>query len=509
VPLDEKIEAELDRIERGGAPKYHQKNEEQGKLFARERVRLLLDEGSFIEDGALANALDPELPADGVITGLGRIGGRLVALMANDSTVKAGSWGRRTVEKIVRIQEQALKMRCPMVYLVDSAGARITDQLEMFPGRRGAGRIFYLQCHMSGMVPQLCLLFGPSAAGGAYIPAFCDIVVMVEGNASMYLGSPRMAEMVIGEKVTLEELGGARMHCAVSGCGDVLVKTEQEAIEAGKRYLGYLPENFDSPLPMADPVAPAASGKRIEDLIPRDQNKFFDMFAVIRELVDADTLFEIKKLYAPEVITAFARIDGRPVGIVASQPKHKGGVLFVDSADKAARFIWLCDAFGVPLLYLADVPGFMIGTKVEREGIIRAGAKMVMAVSEATVPKLCVIVRKAYGAGLYAFSGPAFEPDATIALPQAMIAVMGPEAAVNAVFFNKIQEKPEAERAEYVQKLRDEYKADIDIERLASELVVDAVVPGDRLRAEIVGRFAAAAQRERLRSPKRRSVTPV
>src|SRR5437868_4881417 len=262
---DAKIKAELQRIEKGGAPKYHQKNAEQGKLFARERVRLLLDEGSFIEDGALANAADPDLPADGVITGLGRISGRLVALMANDSTVKAGSWGRRTVEKIVRIQEQALKLRCPLVYLVDSAGARITDQLEMFPGRRGAGRIFHLQCQLSGLVPQLCLLFGPSAAGGAYIPAFCDIVVMVEGNASMYLGSPRMAEMVIGEQVTLEELGGARMHCSVSGCGDILVKTEAEAISVAKRYLGYFPENFAAPLPIRAAQAPASTAKRLEE----------------------------------------------------------------------------------------------------------------------------------------------------------------------------------------------------------------------------------------------------
>ncbi len=509
MAFDDKVKAELSRVEQGGAPKYHQKNAETGKLFARERVRLLLDQGSFIEDGALANASDKDLPADGVITGLGKIAGRLVALMANDSTVKAGSWGRRTVEKIVRIQEQALKARCPMLYLVDSAGARITDQLEMFPGRRGAGRIFFLQCQLSGLVPQVCLLFGPSAAGGAYIPAFCDIVVMVDKNASMYLGSPRMAEMVIGEKVSLEELGGARMHCAVSGCGDVLVKTEQEAIEAGKRYLGYLPGNFSLPIPIAQPIAPAASGKRLEEIIPPDQNKFFDMFALIKELVDADSLFEIKKLFAPEVITCFARIEGRPVGVVASQPKHKGGVLFVDSADKAARFITLCDAFGVPLLYLPDVPGFMIGTKVEREGIIRHGAKMIMAVSEATVPKLCVIIRKAYGAGLYAFGGPAFEPDATIALPQAMVAVMGPEAAVNAVYANKIAEKPEAERAAYVQKLRDDYKADIDIFKLASEQVIDSIVPGDRLRAEIIARFDAAARRQRPVSPKRRSVTPV
>src|SRR3982751_2690760 len=254
MPFDDKVKAELARIEKGGAPKYHQKNAESGKLFARERVKLLLDADTFVEDGAFANATDPELPADGVITGLGRIDGRVIAVMANDSTVKAGSWGRRTVEKIIRIQEQALKTRCPMLYLVDSAGARITDQIEMFPRRRGAGRIFFMQCQMSGLVPQVCLLFGPSAAGGAYIPAFCDIVVMVEGNASMYLGSPRMAEMVIGEKVTLEELGGSRMHCSVSGCGDLLVKTEEEAIQTGKRYLSYLPENHDSPLPTRPPV---------------------------------------------------------------------------------------------------------------------------------------------------------------------------------------------------------------------------------------------------------------
>src|SRR6202158_4948324 len=260
MAFDDKLKAQLARIEKGGAPKYHQKNAETGKLFARERVGLLLDEGSFVEDGALAHALDPELPADGVVTGLGRMAGRLVAVMANDSTVKAGSWGRRTVEKIIRIQEQALKMRCPMLYLVDSAGARITDQVEMFPGRRGAGRIFYMQCQMSGLVPQICLLFGPSAAGGAYIPAFCDVVVMVDGNASMYLGSPRMAEMVIGEKVTLDEPGGARMHCSISGCGDVLVQSEHEAIEVGRRYLGFLPGHLR--VPGAGGQAGAAAGQR-------------------------------------------------------------------------------------------------------------------------------------------------------------------------------------------------------------------------------------------------------
>src|SRR5713226_3784513 len=317
MSTDAKIEAELQRIEKGGAPKYHQKNAEQGKLFAREPVPLLLDEGSFVEFCAVATATDPELPADGVVTGLGRISGRLVALMANDSTVKAGSWGRRTVEKIVRIQEQALKLRCPMVYLVDSAGARITDQLEMFPGRRGAGRIFHLQCQLSGLVPQVCLLFGPSAAGGAYIPAFCDVVVMVEGNASMYLGSPRMAEMVIGEKVTLEELGGARMHCTESGCGDILVADDRAAIEAALAYLAYLPQRAGERPADAEPRPARDPGRPLAELIPAEPNRGYDMRKLVEALVDEGSWFELKKLFAKELLIGFARLDGMAVGVVA------------------------------------------------------------------------------------------------------------------------------------------------------------------------------------------------
>ncbi len=374
--------------------------------------------------------------------------------MANDPTVKAGSWGPKTVEKILRIQERALALQIPMVYLVDSAGARITEQVQMFPGRRGAGRIFHNQVKLSGVVPQVCVLFGPSAAGGAYIPAFCDIVIMREGNASMYLGSPRMAEMVIGEKVTLEEMGGARMHTGVSGCAHQLVSTRR----GGHRRRRALP--LLSAEQLAGPAAAGAAGvaraarrrarraPRIAELIPADENKPFDIKLLIDALVDDGSLLEIQPRWAKELIVGFARLDGRAIGIVANQPKHKGGVLFVDSADKAARFIWTCNAFNVPLLFLADVPGFMIGTQVERQGIIRHGAKMISAVSEATVPKISVIVRKAYGAGLYAMAGPAFEPDCCIALPSASIAVMGPQAAINAVYYNQLQAiDDEAERA--------------------------------------------------------------
>jgi acetyl-CoA carboxylase carboxyltransferase component len=359
------------------------------------------------------------------------------------------------------------------------------------------------------VVPQVCLLFGPSAAGGAYIPAFCDVVIMVEGNASMYLGSPRMAEMVIGEKVSLEELGGARMHCSVSGCGDFLVATEEEALALARRWFSYLPRSHRELPPAAPPRPPRPGARAVQEIVPADQNRPFDVLELVEAVVDEGTFLEVKKLWAGELVTGLARLEGRVVGVVANQSKVKGGVLFVDSADKAARFVWLCDAFNVPLLYLADVPGFMIGTKVERAGIIRSGAKMISAVSEATVPRICVVVRKAYGAGLYAMDGPGFGPSATLALPQAMIAVMGPEAAVNAVYFNKIQEQPEAERAAYVAALRDEYRRDIDLLKLASELVVDAVVPGARLRDELCRRLRLYAEGYQPPAARKRPVAPV
>ena len=398
-----------------------------------------------------------------------------------------------------------------MIYLVDSAGVRLTDQVELFPGRRGAGRIFYNQVQMSGQVPQVCLLFGPSAAGGAYIPAFCDVVAMVEGNASMYLGSPRMAEVIIGESATLEEMGGANMHCSQSGCADVLCKKEDEAIAFCKRYLATMPSSFEGVPPRVETSAPRKSGKRIEDIVTADHSKAFDMREVIGEIVDEGSWLEIKALFAREILTGFARIDGRAVGIVANQPNWLGGVLFVDTADKAGRFIWLCDAYNIPLLYLVDVPGFMIGTKVERQGIIRAGAKMIAAVSEASVPKISVIVRKAYGAGLYATCGPAFEPDACLALPSAIIGAMGAEPAVNAVYYNKIQELPAGEREAEVSKLRDEYRTNLDIMKLASDLVVDAVIPGDHLREALrvrVERYSERGYGDR-KASKKHLVPPV
>ena len=505
---EERYFRERARIEQGHL-KYRDKLREEGKLFVRDRLKLLFDPGSeFQEDFLFARNQEADTPADGVVTGVGMVGGRPVCVMANDYTVKAGSWGEKTVQKIVRIQERAERLQLPLLYLVDAAGGRISEQIKIFPGRYHAGRIFYNEVRLSGVVPQVCILFGPSPAGSAYLPALTDLVIMVDGKASLYVGSPRMVEMAIGEKTTLEELGGARMHCTVSGCGDVLAASDEEAIALARRYLAFMPGSYRD-RPLRTEAIPPRPGRAIEEIVPFDQRKWFDVYELIDRLVDADSFFEVKRLFAAEIVVGLARLGGRAVGLVANQPKVKGGVLMVDSSDKAARFINLCNAFNIPLVYLADVPGFMVGSKVERAGIIRHGAKMVFATSQATVPKICVVVRKCYGAGLYAMCGPAFEPDAALALPQGQVAIMGPEPAVNAVYYNKIMELPEAERAAYVKQKRDEYAEDVDIYKLASEMLVDGIVSGGELRDELIKRLAFAESKQHAFPTRRNPVPPV
>jgi acetyl-CoA carboxylase carboxyltransferase component len=505
---EERYFQERARIEQGHV-KYRDKLKDEGKLFVRDRLKLLLDPGSpFQEDFLFARSQEADTPADGVVTGVGTVGGRTLCIMANDYTVKAGSWGEKTVAKIVRIQERAQRLQVPLLYLVDAAGGRISEQIKIFPGRFHAGRIFYNEVQLSGVVPQVCILFGPSPAGSAYLPALTDCVIMVDGKASLYVGSPRMVEMAIGEMVSLEDLGGARMHCSVSGCGDILAGSDEEAIEICKRYLAFMPQSYRE-RPAITEAREAAPGRPIDEIVPYDQRKWFDMYEVIDRVVDAGTFFEVKQLFAREIITGFARIGGRAAGIVANQPKVKGGVLMVDSSDKGARFIWLCNAFNIPLVYLADVSGFMVGAQVERAGIIRHGAKMVFATSQATVPKISVVVRKCYGAGLYAMCGPAFEPDAALSLPQGQVAIMGPEPAVNAVYYNKIMELPESERAAYVREKREEFVEDVDIYKLASEMLVDGIIAGSELRGELIKRLGYAQSKQLEFPPRRNPVLPV
>src|SRR5512138_31407 len=316
---EQRYRQERSRIEQGHL-KYRDKLKEEGKLFVRDRLKLLLDPGTELqEEWLFARNQEEETPADGVVTGVGTVGGRTACIMANDYTVKAGSWGEKTIQKIVRIQEKAARLQVPMLYLVDAAGGRISEQIKIFPGRFHAGRIFYNEVQLSGVVPQVCVLFGPSPAGSEYVPALTDCVIMVDGKASLYVGSPRMVEMAIGEKISLEELGGARMHCSVSGCGDVLATSDEEAIELCRRYLGYMPGSFRERPAAVEAVAPKP-GRSIEEIVPYDQRKWFDMYEVIDRVVDAGSFFEIKRLFAQEIIVGLARLGGRTVGLVANQP---------------------------------------------------------------------------------------------------------------------------------------------------------------------------------------------
>ena len=479
-----------------------------GKLGPRERLAILLDPGTFVEDGLLAAADVPGMPADGVVTGVGEVEGRPVAVIAHDFGVKAGSWGELTCEKQIRILERAHRDLLPVVYLVDSAGGRLTEQMGFFPGRRGASRIFHLQVALSGRVPQICCLHGPSAAGGAYMPAFTDWVGMVDGQASMYLASPRVAEKVTGERSSLEEMGGARMHAEVSGCGDAVFDEDWEAVAAARHLLSYLPTDWTRRPPDAEARPPAVDGWA--GVVPEDPTAGYDIDAVIDRLVDAGSFFEVKPDWAPEIVVGLARLGGRVVGLVANQPSVRSGAISVDSADKAARFISWCDAFNVPLVFLQDVPGFMVGVAVERQGIIRHGAKMITAMSSAQVPKFSVILRKAYAAGFYAMCAPGFEPRATIALPSAFIGAMGPEASVNAVYAGKIAAIDDAsEAAAFVEARTAEHRAEVNLLRMASDLVVDAVVGGEELRAELLTRLRHADGWTRETPGRHHPVSPV
>jgi acetyl-CoA carboxylase carboxyltransferase component len=485
--------AEIEAILEGGPEKYRDRLDEQGKLFVRDRLDLWFgDDGMTFEDGKFANFdADGELPADGLITGAAEFEGRDLHFMANDFTVKAGSMAERGVEKFLRMQQRALKTGRPVLYLMDSSGGRIDQQTGFFANREGIGKYYYNHSMLSGRVPQICVLYGPCIAGAAYTPVFADFTVMVRDVSAMAIASPRMVEMVTGEDIDLDDLGGPEVHTRHSGSADLIADDEEHARELVAQLVSYLPDNSDEKPPRTTGRDPAKSPEGIDAIVPQEPNKGYDITEVVERVVDADSFFELRPEYGSEIVTGFARIDGRPVGIVANQPAQRAGAIFPDSASKAAEFIWTCDAYNVPLLYLADTPGFMAGSQVEKEGILEQGKKMIYATSSATVPKQCVVVRKAYGAGIYAMSGPAYDPESTIALPSGEIAIMGPEAAINAVYANKLAEiDDEDERAEREAELRAEYREDIDVHRMASEVVIDEIVPPSTLRDELAERFA-------------------
>src|SRR5436189_760710 len=502
-----------ERARAGGGEEKIARQHEQDKLTARERLALLIDEGTFVELGIHGRphfsqrAVEGgDAPADGVVTGYGKVDGRLVAVAAYDFTVMAGSMGMTGELKVARLREMALGKRRPLIWLLDSAGARIQEATgSLFAG---SGHLFQEEVVMSGVVPMVAAMLGPCAAGTAYIPALSDFVPMVVGQGALALAGPHLTRAVTGEDVSMEDLGGARVHCRISGVGALEVKDDPECIQAVKDYLSYFPANCEEKPPIRETKDPDdRMSEVLLDIVPESSRKPYDMYDVVREIVDDGVWFDIKPKFAKTLITCLARFGGQPVGIVANQPKQLGGILENDSADKAARFVNLCDAFNIPLVFLQDVPGFMVGSKVEHAGIIRHGAKMLYAVSRATVPKITVVVRKAYGAGYYVMCGKAYEPDLIVAWPTAEISVMGPEGAVNIILRKQIEaaEDPDARRAELV----DNFRQIIDPYVAAGNAMIDDIIDPRETRPVII-RGLEMAERKRVERPwKRHGVMPV
>src|SRR3954464_7459037 len=511
--LVDDLQERRERARLGGGEEKIARQHEQDKLTARERLALLIDEGTFVELGIhgrphfAQRAMEgKEAPADGVVTGYGKVGGRLVAVAAYDFTVMAGSMGMTGEIKMARLRELALQKRIPLIWLLDSAGARIQEATgSLFAG---SGHLFREEVEMSGVVPLVAGMLGPCAAGTAYIPGLSDFVPMVVGQGAMALAGPHLTKAVTGEDISMEELGGAKVHCRKSGVGDLEVADDEECIAKVKDYLSYFPANCEERPPVIDVSDPIdRASEKLMEIVPESSRQPYDMYDVIGEIVDDGDWFDLKPKFAKNVITCFARFGGRPAGIVANQPKQLAGTLDNDSADKAARFINLCDAFNIPLVFLQDVPGFMVGSKVEHAGIIRHGAKMLYAVSRATVPKVTVVVRKAYGAGYYVMNGRAYEPDLIVAWPGAEISVMGAEGAVNIIGRSAIEasDDPEATR----EAMLDAVRQNIDPYIAARNAVIDDIIDPRETRPTIIKGLRMAANKKVERPGKKQGVMPV
>jgi acetyl-CoA carboxylase carboxyltransferase component len=512
-PLVEELAERRERARLGGGQEKIDRQHEKGALTARERIALLIDDGTFTELGihggihySVRGLEEKEAPADGVITGFGKVDGRLVAVAAYDFTVMAGSMGMSGEQKVTRLRELALTKRMPMVWLLDSAGARIQEAVgSLFAG---SGHLFREEVVASGVIPQVAALMGPCAAGTAYIPGLADFVPMVKGRGSMALAGPHLVRAAIGEDVTQEELGGSSVHCRKSGVGDLEVKSDEECIEAIKQYLSFFPSHNEERAPIREVTDPIdRMDDELLDVLPESNRKPYDVYEVIRRIVDDGEWLDLKGQWARTIVTCLARMGGRPVGIVANQPKHLGGILDNDSADKAARFVNLCNAYGIPLVFLMDVPGFMVGTKVEEAGIIRHGAKMLYAVANATVPKITVVLRKGYGAGYYVMNGRAYEPDLIVAWPSAEISVMGAEGAVEIVFRKQVEAADDP--AEMKRRLIENYRKIIDVYIPAKNAMIDDVIDPRETRPTII-RALEMSERKQIQRPwKRNGVVPV
>ncbi len=485
-------------LKKGGGEDKMSKRKEKGLMSARERIEELLDRNTFneidlfVEHQGRDFGLDKQkLAGDGVITGFGKIDGRPVCVFAQDFTVAGGSLGRMHAAKITKVMDIASNMGIPVIGINDSGGARIQEGVDSLAGY---GEIFYRNTINSGKIPQISVIMGPCAGGAVYSPAITDFVFMVNKLSKMFITGPKVIESVLNEKIDPESLGGARVHNEITGNAHFFAESEKEALSQIKELLSFIPSAWNKPLPEKKPKNPKTK-KKIEDVIPEDTKLSYDIRDLIEILVDDSYFFEVQKLFAPNVTVGFARMDGKPVGIIANNPKFLAGVLDVDSSDKAARFVRFCDSFGIPILTLVDLPGYLPGIDQEHYGVIRHGAKLLFAYSEATVPTVTVIIRKAYGGGYIAMASKHLRTDFVYAWPTAEIAVMGPEGACNIIFAKEIAESkdPEATKQAKIAEYKDKYSNPYNA---ASKAYVDAVITPEQTREMIITSFDVAKDKQ-------------
>ncbi|CDN32820.1 Acetyl-coenzyme A carboxyl transferase alpha chain [Mucinivorans hirudinis] len=487
IKIAELIERKA-KVALGGGVKAIEKQNASGKLTARQRIDAILDEGSFHEydmfikhSGTEFGMQDKDLAADGVVIGTGTIDSRMVAIFAQDFTVAGGSLGLMHARKITKIQDYALAMRIPCIGINDSGGARIQEGVSALAGY---GEIFLRNTQASGVIPQLSVILGPCAGGAVYSPALTDYVFMVEGVSKMFITGPEVIKTVLGEEISMEELGGARVHCEKTGNAHFYAETEQECFSQIRKLLSLVPHNNECGAEKTEAKNPSRKFD-INNIVPIDPKQPYDVREVIRAITDESDFFEVQELFAANIVTGFGRIDGQTVGFIANQPLVMAGVLDCDSSDKAARFIRYCDAFNIPMVTLEDLPGYLPGVDQEHAGVIRHGAKVLYAYSEATVPKFTVILRKAYGGGYIAMNSRHLGADLVLAYPRAEIAVMGPEGAANIIFRKEITEAadPAAERQAkielYKEKFANPYVA-------AAKGYVDAVITPEQTREYLI-----------------------
>lgn len=519
-PVENPSDSKLERLERrkkelrqGGGTRLIDKQHASGKKTARERLELLFDAGSFQELGMFVRHRctnfgmeDKSTPCEGVVTGFGTVNGRLVYASAQDFTVMGGSLGQMHAEKIANAQRAAMQAGAPMICINDSGGARIQEGIDALAGY---GAIFYNNTMASGVIPQISVIMGPCAGGAVYSPALTDFIFMVEGTSQMFITGPQVIKSVTGESVTAEALGGAAMHNSKSGCAHFAAKSEEDCIAQIKRLLSYLPQNFrEQPPAQQTADDPMREDDALNAIVPEHPNQSYDMYDVIRSLADGGEYFESQAQYAKNIITAFVRMDGKPVGVIASQPKVMAGCLDINASDKASRFIRTCDCFNIPLLTIEDVPGFLPGTQQEYGGIIRHGAKMLYAYSEATVPKLTLITRKAYGGAYIGMCSKHLGADMVFAWPTAEIAVMGASGAANIIFSKDIKaaavpaECRKEKIAAYEQAMMNPYVA-------ASRGYVDDVIVPAETRKTLIHAFAALEKKHTAAPEKKHGNVPL